>query len=295
MSPFLFILEVAMKRRLYFGFLPDLPDIRDFTHETEEVSGLLYKVGYRESSRLPSSHTLSNFPPIEDQGNLGSCTAQAAAALLEYYERKTLGRHIDVSRLFLYKVARNLLQLQGDSGASIRAVMGALVMFGAPPEKYWPYDIEKFDEEPPAFCYSFAENFKAIRYFRLDKNCDKEELLIRIKRFILKGIPSMFGFMVYQSAIEQAYEEGKIPFPSYKDRLLGGHAVVCQGYDDNMVITNLYDNNTTVGAFMIRNSWGTEWGANGTGWLPYRYVTEGLAIDWWSLISSRWVDTGRFT
>jgi C1A family cysteine protease len=192
-----------------------------------------------------------------------------------------------VSRIFIYKATRNLMKMKGDSGAYIRSTMGALALFGTPPEKYLSYDVERFDSEPPAFCYSFAQNYKALKYFRLDEQGKTEkETLDSIKQTISQQIPAMFGFTVY-SSINEA-ENGKIPFPERTDSVLGGHAVAAVGYDDNMKINN------STGAFIIRNSWGEEWGDKGYGYLPYYYLTQGLAMDWWALISAEWLDTNGF-
>ena len=104
----------------------------------------------------------------------------------------------------------------------------------------------------------------------------------------------MFGFTVY-SSYTQAGTTGKIPFPTPKEKIVGGHAIVAVGYDDKMKIKNTNQGATeTTGAFLIRNSWGTGWGAAGYGWLPYQYVLSGLAEDWWSLIKADWVNTGVF-
>ena len=146
--------------------------------------------------------------PVEDQGSLGSCTAQAGAGVVEYYENRAFGKYIDASRLFLYKVTRNLLHWTGDTGAFLRSTMGALVLFGAPPEEYWPYEISDFDIEPTAFCYAFAQNYQTIKYFRHDPpGTAKNILLNRIKSYLAAGHPSMFGFTVY-SSISQANKTG---------------------------------------------------------------------------------------
>ncbi|HEU4759895.1 MAG TPA: C1 family peptidase, partial [Dehalococcoidia bacterium] len=227
--------------------------------------------------------------PIEDQGQLGSCTAQAGVGMVEYFERRAFGKHLDASRLFLYKATRDLLHWTGDTGAYLRATMGAMVLFGAPPEEYWPYDLARFDDEPPQFCYAFAQSFQVIKYYRLDPaGASPAGVLNNIRSFISAGYPSMFGFTVYSSIPGPGDGKGEIPFPQRGERVLGGHAVVAVGYDDQKKI------GSHKGALLIRNSWGTGWGQNGYGWLPYAYVESGLAVDFWTLIKKEYVDTGKF-
>jgi C1A family cysteine protease len=281
------------------GWLPDYPDFRDYTSESDSVQPLLkqMKVGKKAAKgTLPPSVDLRPWcAPIEDQGSLGSCTANAGVGMMEYFERKAFGKHIDASRLFLYKVTRNLLHWTGDTGAFLRSTMGALVLFGVPAEEYWPYKIPDFDKEPSAFCYAFAQAYRAISYYRLDPpGTAPADLLNRIKTNLSASLPSMFGFTVY-SSYTQAAATGKIPYPTPKEKIVGGHAIVAVGYDDKMKIKNTNPGAVeTVGAFLIRNSWGTGWGAAGYGWLPYQYVLSGLAEDWWSLIKADWVNTGEF-
>jgi len=278
------------------GYLPELADIRDFTIKSKEIVKILESTGVLKAApSMPSSVDIRQYcAPIENQGTLGSCTANAGVGLLEYFERKSFGKHIDASRLFLYKVTRDLMQVTGDTGAYIRNTLGAIALFGVPPEKYWPYDIAKFDIEPSAFLYNFAEVFKGLQYYRLDPpGATLASVLATIKAWIAAGFPSEFGFTVY-SSISQAATTGKIPFPCAGEKVLGGHAIDAVGYDDNMKITNSNCNLTTNGAFLIRNSWGTGWGAAGYGWLPYDYVLKGLANDWWTLVKADWIDTGQF-
>ncbi len=280
------------------GWLPDYPDMRDYTPEHANIQPLLAQANAAEPEKvaLPTSIDLRSwFSPIEDQSSLGSCTANAGVALVEYFQRRAFGKHIDASRLFLYKTTRNLLKWTGDTGAFLRTTMCALAMFGVPPEEYWPYKIADFEKEPPAFCYAFGQNYQAIKYYRLDPpGTLKDELLNRIKTNLAAGLPSMFGFTVY-SSISQAATTGKIPYPTMGEKITGGHAIVAVGYDDNMKIKNSSGGGKeTTGAFIIRNSWGTAWGDKGYGYLPYDYVLKGLAEDWWSLIESKWIDTGMF-
>jgi C1A family cysteine protease len=230
---------------------------------------------------------------VEDQGNLGSCTAHAGVGLLEYFERRAFGKYLDASRLFLYKVTRNLLGWTGDTGAYLRSTMGAMVLFGAPPEKFWPYKTSDFDKEPTSFVYSLAQQYQALKYYRLDPpGISPASLLSSIKSYIGSGLPSMFGFTVFSSIMRA--DDGLIPYPCLREDVLGGHAVVAVGYMDELEIINPHCGVKTKGALLIRNSWGTDWGEAGYGWLPYQYVLTGLAVDWWSLLSNEWVDTGQF-
>jgi len=77
--------------------------------------------------------------------------------------------------------------------------------------------------------------------------------------------------------------------------VLGGHAIMAVGYDDNLKIKNTNPGGVeTTGALLFKNSWGPGWGMSGYGWMPYEYVLRGIAQDFWSLIQARWIDTGRF-
>lgn len=285
------------------GWLPDYPDFRDYTPEHDEVEPLLRRVKVKAAGPAktfkyaPSVDLRAWCSPIENQSTLGSCTAHAGVGLVEYYERRAFGKHINASRLFLYKVTRNLLGWTGDTGAFLRTTMGAMAVFGVPPEKYWAYNIADYDMEPSAFCYSFGQSFQANRYYRLDPpGTDRDALLKRVKYYLNAKFPSMFGFTVYDS-IRQANPKGEIPYPIPGDRAVGGHAIVAVGYDDAKIVWNRHPfrrDKKTKGAFLIRNSWGTGWGDQGYGWLPYDYVLKGLATDWWSLIRSEWMDTKEF-
>jgi len=290
------------------GWLPPLPDLRDYTEEEPNITEMAQKLGIIAKRgrllSLPADVDLRSWcSPIENQGRLGSCTAHAAVGVVEYFERRAFGKHIESSRLFVYKATRNLMGVVGDTGAWLRNTMGALVLCGIAPEKYWPYTDRKqpdqepyFDLEPPAFVYAVADNYEALRYFchdPLDRNVPTSSVLASVKRYLAAGIPSMFGFFGFPS-FSQSNVRGGIPYPCPGARAQWGHAIVAIGYDDNKKIKNLRCNKETKGALLIRNSWGTAWGDNGYGWLPYDYVLNRLALDFWSLLRMQWVDTKQF-
>jgi C1A family cysteine protease len=278
------------------GWLKDYPDFRDYSVGLTSLKPLMEKMGIADPLKAaPESIDLREWcPPVEDQGQLGSCTANAGVGLVEYFEKRAFGKHLDASRLFLYKATRNLMNVTGDTGAYLRTTMQALVLFGVPPEEYYPYLVENFDQEPPAFTYSFAQNYQALQYVRLDPlQTDTEVLLDRIKTNLAAGLPSIFGFTVY-SSIQDSASTGQIPYPCKGEQVMGGHAIMAVGYDDELEIKNSSCKVKTKGALLIRNSWGTSWGEGGYGWLPYEYVTKGLATDWWTLIKNEWVDTEQF-
>lgn len=300
------------------GWVPDVPSIKDFTQTHEEVAPMLSqtRIGRTEgavetgrpprraaavsaaAAAAPAAATMvdlrADFTPIENQESLGSCTAHAAVGLIEYYEKKALKHWTEASRLFIYKVTRNLLGWKGDTGAYLRTTMQTLRCFGAPPEEYWPHDgrpedtNKRFELEPTPFCYAFAQNYRSMKYYRLDPNgATQADVLGNVKNFLGKGFPCMFGFSVYQEFMDPL-PGGKVLFPGPKSKMIGGHAVVAAGFDDKLRI------GPDEGALLIRNSWGTGYGDGGYCWLPYRYVREGLADDFWTVMKQEWVDTGEF-
>jgi len=288
-----------MTKNFKMGWLPDYPDIHDYTSRHKIIEPILAKAGicgYSQEDAIPTIVNLREWcPPIEDQEGLGSCTAQAGVGLWEYYQKRAFGDCIDGSRLFLYKVTRNLMHLVGDTGAYCRTTMGALVLFGIPPEEYHPYTDKApdFDREPSAFCYAFAQNYQSIKYFRIDvPGATTVDHLKQVKTFLAKGMPMMFGFTVY-SSIWDVGGDGRIPYP-HDERAIGGHAMVVVGYNDAIEIKNPNGGEITVGAFLIRNSWGKGWGDNGYGWLPYKYILSSLARDFWAIIKNEWVATEKF-
>ncbi len=235
--------------------------------------------------------------PVRNQGPLDSCTTHAVIGLLEYLQIATRAAYVNGSRRFLYKVTRNLLQWNGDQGAHIRETMKALRLFGVCPERYFSYDVKRYDEEPSPFCYSFAANYQAVNYYRLE-NLDE------IKQTLSQGYPVAFGFACYESSLARATAvSGVIPYPSKHERLVGGHSVLAVGYYEPGQHQRREEKSLEPedqGYLIIRNSWGTSWGRGGYGFLPYRYIpgneegAQPLADDFWTMTQMKvpdWSDT----
>ncbi|MBV5319940.1 MAG: cysteine protease [Chlorobium phaeobacteroides] len=286
------------------GWLPPLPDLRDYNAETPEIIELASKLGIPQTAKtlksaLPAQVDLRQWcSPIENQGLLGSCTAQSAVGVIEYFQCRAFGKYIDASALFLYKATRNLMGVTGDTGAWLRNTVGAVALCGVPPEKYWKYTDQDpdFDNEPGGFIYAVADNFEALKYFCHDPLGAKKPanlVLQSVKKYLAAGIPSMCGFYGFNS-FEQSDNKGAIPYPCPDEHASWGHAIMVVGYDDEKKVVNTACGKATTGALRIRNSWGTGWGEEGYGWLPYEYVLNGLALDFWSIINMEWVDTRQF-
>jgi C1A family cysteine protease len=281
-----------------------MPDLRDYSVEQQDIKDMVKRLGLAaKAPSLPATVDLRQWcSPIENQLNLGSCAAHGGMGIVEYFERRAHGKHIDGSRLFLYKTTRNLMKVTGDTGAWLRNVMGALVLCGVPDEQYWIYTLDSthvnpnWDTEPVAFLYAMADNYEALKYFCHDPqgaNVAPTTVLSSVKQYVAAGIPSMFGFWGFPS-FDSTNVRGGIPFPCPGEEAQWGHAIVAVGYDDGKKIKNTKCNKETTGAFLIRNSWGTGWGDAGYGWLPYDYVLNRLALDFWSLLSMEWVDSKQF-
>jgi len=263
------------------GWNRDLPDHRDYTQDNAKVSQILEKsvpLSMVKVTTRPSKKDLREYcSRIEDQGDLGSCTAHAGVGLMEWFQRRAYGKNLEMSRLFLYKVARRLVGITGDGGCYLRTTLQAMIMLGIPPERFWPYNVKDFEKEPDQFTYALADDFKAYSYYRLIPKDGKSQLEVLLDH-LAGGLPFMFGFTVFSSISNN----GWIPEPRSGDYVEGGHAVMAVGYDDEKK------------ALLIRNSWGTGWGWDGYGWLPYYYVTMGLAEDFWSMVRANFIDTDLF-
>ena len=243
-----------------YGWIPDLPDHRD----------QLYAAPIPLLAALPPKADLTALcPPVYDQGQLGSCTANAIAAALQFdLMKQAAPTAFTPSRLFIYYNERVLEgTVASDSGAQLRDGIKSVAQQGDCPEPEWPYAIDKFRTKPTAQCYRDAVRHQAVSYQRLTP------VLNQLRGCLASGYPFVFGFTVYES-FESATvaKTGHAPLPAATERSLGGHAVLGVGYDDRRQW------------FIVRNSWGAAWGLKGYFTLPYAYVTDtDLTADFWTI------------
>lgn len=242
-----------------YGWNPDRPDQRDH----------FFSAHWLDLLKLPAHVDLRpGCPAIYDQGELGSCTANAIAAALEYDQMKQQETPFTPSRLFIYYNERKKEHsVNSDSGAAIRDGMKSVSKQGACHETLWPYDISQFAIEPPKQCYDDALLHRSVSYQRVQQS------LSQLKASLAGGCPVVFGFSVYDSfESAEVAQTGIVPMPGPNESFLGGHAVLAVGYDDASQ------------TFFIRNSWGTSWGQQGYCVMPYAYLlSRGLASDFWMI------------
>lgn len=202
-----------------------------------------------------------------------------------YFERRATGRLVESSALFLYRAARKLDGLAGDNGVGLRATLRALARFGCPPERYWPYDEARYDVEPEAFAYGFQREFAGLRYFRLDgRGTGGGDVLRQVKTFLAAGFVCVCGAVPTAAPSDN----GDFSYPTKFDAPGGGAAFTVVGYDDRRRIRS------TKGALLVRGTRGTQFGEAGYGRLPYRFVEEHLACDFWTLWNPAWAASGEF-
>ena len=263
---------VTPRKKARYGWTPDLPDARDH----------LFSAPQPTLAALPPRADLrSQCPPVYDQEQIGSCTANAIGGAFEFETTKQGLPDFMPSRLFIYYNERAMEGSVGtDSGAQIRDGVKSVAKLGVCPETEWPYDGREADqftsefppgdpaaEKPTDTCYKDALNNRATTYSRVVQNLDQ------MRGCLAAGYPFVFGFTVYSSfESQQVAETGVVPMPEPTEKVMGGHAVLAVGYDD------------AAQTFIVRNSWGADWGIKGYFTIPYPYLLQGtLASDFWTI------------
>lgn len=256
-----------------YGWKPDLPDQRDYS----------FAVPPGVVKALPGLVDLRpQCPAVYSQGQIGSCTANAIAAALQFDMKKQNLPSFMPSRLFIYYNERTMEGTVGsDSGALIRDGIKSVVNQGDCPESLWTYDETaagpgnvfapgaKAAQAPSPQCYANAILHKALVYQSVDQN------LTDMKGCLSAGYPFVFGFTVYPSFEgDDVAQSGLVPMPGSNEQTIGGHAVLAVGYNDQRNV------------FIVRNSWGDAWGMDGYCYMPYAYLLDNnLARDFWTIQS----------
>jgi len=229
----------------------DIFDSRDFIFKTNINAG-----------NLPKLIDLRNLcPAVYDQGEEGSCTANAGAAAREMLYAKS---NLELSRAFLYYEERNLEgTTTEDSGATLRDCCSAMKLYGICEEQYMPYLTTPISQAPSSSAVKNAFNYKITSYKRLNSLTDVKISLSTDKK------PVIIGMAVFESMeSENVKNTGILPMPEFTEQELGGHAVLIVGYDD----TKKY--------LIVRNSWGNAWGDKGYFYMSYDYFNKYVFDKW---------------
>jgi len=264
--------DLPRREIAHYGWKPDLPDQRDH----------LYAAPLPKLGPLPAKVDLrKQCPGVYDQGQIGSCTANAIAAAIEFDLLKQRLADFVPSRLFIYFNERDMERsVAVDGGAQIRDGVKSVNKLGVCPESQWTYDDTPADpltnlwpagakpaQKPTPSCYVAALEHQVVSYQRVSRN------LAQLKGCLAAGYPYVFGFTVYD-AFESAEvaTSGVLNMPTSTEGVIGGHAVLAVGYDD------------VAQRFIVRNSWGAKWGLKGHFTMPYAYLlSSNLASDFWTL------------
>jgi C1A family cysteine protease len=263
---------ITQRKIARYGWSPDIPDQRD----------ILFSAPLAKLGPLPAKVDLrKQCPAVYNQGQIGSCTANAIAGAFEFDLRKQKQTDFVPSRLFIYFNERFMEHSVAlDNGAQIRDGVKSVNKLGVCPETEWPYDDTPADpttnvwppgarpaQKPTPDCYKAALNHQVVSYQRVNRD------LAQMKGCLAAGYPFVFGFTVYD-AFESAEvaKTGVLNMPTSDERVVGGHAVLAVGYDD------------VAQRFIVRNSWGAKWGQKGYFTIPYAYLISGnLASDYWTI------------
>jgi C1A family cysteine protease len=261
------MVTLRTKKVKRYGWIRDLPDARDLAYAAPLVA----------LRKLPRAVDLRRaFPPPYDQGDLGSCTANAIAGAFQFVRRAEKQRpDFTPSRLFIYYNERVIEgTVDQDSGATLRDGMKVVAKLGACPEASrpvassdWPYDVARFTVKPLPACYRVAEKEQVVSYRRVPQS------LTQMRACLAQGFPFVFGFTVYEGfESPKVTRSGVVELPGPGEKPLGGHAVAAVGYDD------------ATQRFWVRNSWGSGWGQKGYCTMPYAYLADSqLAADFWTI------------
>jgi len=196
--------------------------------------------------------------PILNQGDTNSCVAHAVAGTYDYWVKKLQGKDVELSRLFVYYNARWRDNCQDkDEGATIQFAVDSLGEFGVCTEGVWPFNpkVVNLKPNPPAYQEGVLFRVQSKRKVPTDLTAWKQSLA--------QGLPIVFGCLLFDSFDDCTNRGGVVPMPDPKDVARAehdSHAMCCVGYSDVEKV------------FIVRNSWGPDWGDQGYCYMPYNYL-----------------------
>ena len=242
------------------------PDSRDY-----------YINSLKQVSTIPNSVDLSQWcSPVRDQGQVGSCTAFATSGLMEYFYKKNTVNSTDpnFSEKFIYYTTR--VNVEGwpaneDSGCYLRDSLKCVNKYGSALESEFPYLLQgqtesDYSQSPPPSVYTDALQYKVSQYVTIN-SVNNQPGINTLKSLLSNGTAFVGGIVCYSNFYDSV--NGVIPVPS--GSVIGGHAILFVGYDDSKSL------------FKFKNSWGSSWGDNGYGYLPYQYFTNGNVSEVWTV------------
>lgn len=256
-----------------YGWRPDLPDHRDQLFAAP-----------MPTAGLPSMVNLHPLvATVYDQGDLGSCTANAIGQAMMLGLAIQKAPHMVPSRLFVYYNER-LMEgtVHVDAGATLRDGLKVVAQQGACPESEWPYNPVRFAIRPSAQCYMDAAKHDVLRYLAVLQTVQQ------IQSCLASGFPFVFGFSVFDSfESDQVAQTGNVPMPQSSESMLGGHAVCAIGYNLGPDIVYRDGIKWPSRTVLCQNSWGKDWGMKtGCFTIPLEYLTDpDLSGDLWTIRS----------
>lgn len=237
-----------MKRQLNYRF--QKRDKRDYKFTREVFSTFPPAFDVRDKYDPPI--------PVFDQGELGSCTANASALAYILHLKKQKLQAFEPSRCYIYANSRLLegTDVSEDSGADLRDVMKAIKAYHVCEEAVWPYVTDNYFKRPPKGAYDAAKKHAAFQYLAVHQD------MSHIKQALYDGNGIIFGIQVYESFMtEEVAKSGIVPMPKVgTESNQGGHAICIVAWDDSKK------------SFLIQNSWSKAFGLDGCCWMPYEYI-----------------------
>lgn len=251
-----------------------------YSYSPEEFSKASVYEGLEDDNTknpLPERVSLSAYAPQRmNQGKQGSCvawsSAYAARTILQSASTRTDPNQTAYSPAFLY----NNIALEDCQGSYLQRAMEFMTKAGAVPYQDFQYDENDCSRQANNSLFQKAALGKIHGYHRLTESDNVNGLNVRaIKEHLAKDAPVVIGMMVGGSFMEGMMGQ-KVWHPTNEDRQqtgFGGHAMCVVGYDDRL----------EGGAFEIMNSWGTDWGQNGIGFVRYadfvEFAREAYGVD----------------